>query len=96
MSVYATLTQEPWCFHPDQIARLTDWQIEYLYFAPARARAAEFRRASGQAGAPREPPPQSGPPTRAQYIAGARMLFGDSRDWGAEYDRLTGKTDAAR
>jgi hypothetical protein len=29
------LTQEPWCFHPDQIATLTDWQIEELYARPA-------------------------------------------------------------
>ena len=29
------LAQEPWCFHPNQIATLTDWQIEELYARPA-------------------------------------------------------------
>lgn len=32
------LTQEPWCFTLEEIARLTDWQIEELYYKPAKAR----------------------------------------------------------
>jgi hypothetical protein len=36
------LTQEPWCFHPEQIATLTDWQIEHLYAKPAIERAKQI------------------------------------------------------
>lgn len=38
---------EPWCFTPDQIARLTDFQIEWLYLRPAARRAAELAAAAG-------------------------------------------------
>ncbi len=38
------LAQEPWCYHPDQIARLTDWQIVNVYLKPAASRAAEMRK----------------------------------------------------
>ena len=38
------LTQEPWGFTPDQIGRLTDWQIENLYAKPAQKRAEEFAK----------------------------------------------------
>lgn len=51
MDSYVGLCQEPWCFHPDQIARLTDWQIVHLYFEPAIERSkqmeAERSRATG-------------------------------------------------
>ena len=36
------LAQEPWCFHPDQIAAMTDWQIENLHARPAVERAKRF------------------------------------------------------
>ncbi len=36
------LAQEPWCYTPDQIGELTDWQILNLYAKPAAERAAEF------------------------------------------------------
>lgn len=38
------LSQEPWCYTPEQIGRLTDWQVENLYALPAQERAEEFRR----------------------------------------------------
>lgn len=38
------LVQEPWCFHPAQVAELTDWQIVELYLKPASERADEFQR----------------------------------------------------
>ncbi len=38
------LAQEPWCFHPNQIARLTDWQIINVYLKPAAKRAEAMRR----------------------------------------------------
>jgi hypothetical protein len=37
--MHEMLTQEPWCAFPDQIANLTDWQIEHLYARPAIERA---------------------------------------------------------
>jgi hypothetical protein len=33
------MCQEPWCFTPAQVAELTDWQIEHLYYRPAIERA---------------------------------------------------------
>ena len=38
------LAQEPWCFDPDKIARLTDHQILKQYLEPAVKRAEEFAR----------------------------------------------------
>lgn len=46
---------EPWCFHPHQIASLTDWQIDNLYRKPQseriKALAADGPGAPGQPGA---------------------------------------------
>lgn len=41
---YVMLSQEPWCFTPEQIASLTDWQIENLYAIPAAERSEELRK----------------------------------------------------
>jgi hypothetical protein len=41
--MYQTLAQEPWCFHPEQIASLTDWQIENLYAKPALERSKKWQ-----------------------------------------------------
>jgi hypothetical protein len=41
---YVMLVQEPWCYTPDQVAELTDWQIEHLYARPAAERAEELRK----------------------------------------------------
>ncbi len=38
-SLHELLAQQPWCFHPEQIATLTDWQIERLYARAALQRA---------------------------------------------------------
>jgi hypothetical protein len=43
------LAQEPWCFHPDQIARLTDWQIMNVYLRPAVKRSEQMRKEMKQA-----------------------------------------------
>jgi hypothetical protein len=40
------LCQEPWCFAPETIERLTDWQITHLYAKPALERAEEIRKSS--------------------------------------------------
>lgn len=52
------LAQEPWCYTPEQIARLTDWQIENLYAKPAHERAEQMRRESASSSMPA---PSAGP-----------------------------------
>lgn len=81
--MYAALAQEPWCFTPDQIARLTDYQIMRLYLVPAAER-------GRQPGEP-VPPPGGRTPTREEYVRGGLAVApGSTRaHWEAEYDRLT-------
>jgi hypothetical protein len=38
------LAQEPWCFAPETIANLTDWQIVNVYLRPAMKRSEEMRK----------------------------------------------------
>jgi hypothetical protein len=38
------LCQEPWCFSPEQVERLTDWQVTHLYALPAEKRSEDIRR----------------------------------------------------
>jgi hypothetical protein len=61
---YEMLAQEPWCFTPAAIGRLTDWQVEQLYALPAAERAEEMRKdmpgASRPAASP-EPGPEPEP-----------------------------------
>lgn len=52
------LSQEPWCYTPDQWSRLTDWQICELYALPAAARAERV-----EAEAKGLPPPAAGAAT---------------------------------
>jgi hypothetical protein len=64
------LSQEPWCYTPDQIGRLTDWQILNLYAKPAIERSKQYSTtpspgAAAPAGRTRphgEGAPSSGPP----------------------------------
>lgn len=35
---------DPWCFTPDQIAKLTRWQVENLYLNPAEKQSQELER----------------------------------------------------
>ena len=42
------LCQEPWGFTPEQVERLTDWQIENLYAKPAVERAERMARDVGE------------------------------------------------
>ena len=59
---YEMLCQEPWCYHPERIGKLTDWQIEHLYALPAAERAEEMRRDSpGAGGRPPAARPEPGP-----------------------------------
>jgi hypothetical protein len=38
------LAQEPWCFDPETISNLTDWQIVNVYLRPAMKRAEAMRK----------------------------------------------------
>ena len=42
------LAQEPWCYTPEQIGRLTDWQIEFLYARPALERSERMAPGKGK------------------------------------------------
>jgi len=44
------LCQEPWCFTPAQVGRLTDWQVEHLYAKPAAERAERMQQDFPQPG----------------------------------------------
>lgn len=37
------MAQEPWCYTPEQIADLTNWQIEHVYLRPAMERNKKMR-----------------------------------------------------
>lgn len=86
---------EPWCFTPDQIARLTDYQILHLYILPAvrRSREAELRGkgmdpelAAGVAGSEPSIPPR-------EAMVHALMAMGMSRSAAeSEYDRQLAET----
>jgi hypothetical protein len=52
------MAQEPWCFHPEQIATLTDWQLEYLYRQPAEERTRQMKKEQP----PLSPAPEPRPP----------------------------------
>ena len=53
------LLQEPWCFHPEQVASLTDHQIIERYVLPAARRAEEREREVAESRA--APPPAASP-----------------------------------
>lgn len=86
---YVMLAQEPWCYTPSEIGRMTDWQIEYLYARPAAERAEEFRRMSkGDPLPPKrpeksnEPEPEPGTPEHRRRVMTAFMVgpFAMSRE----------------
>lgn len=88
MDVYGTLCTEPWCFHPEQVNRLTDWQIWSLVIRPAVLRARQTR-GGGQRPRGRKRP-KSRLPTRDEYIQMGLRFGGTEDHWAAEYDRAMG------
>jgi hypothetical protein len=70
------LAQEPWCFSPDQIARLTDRQITDWYIRPAADRARAARNLPPLPD-PRAPEPQTDqPPPRAAVVGVMHHVLG--------------------
>ena len=59
------LAQEPWCFHPDRIATLTDHQIDHVYVGPAAERSEEMRKDLPDAAGPNRAPSGYRPPRAA-------------------------------
>lgn len=105
---YTALTQEPWCFTVEQIARLTDWQIVELYLKPANERSERMRadmpatpgKTVNAVGSRREPSPDSEPGTEAhrrQIVAGMMGTMGMPRQRAeAEYDRQLAEWQATQ
>jgi len=96
--VYGLLCNEPWCWHPADVGRLTDYQIFELVLRPAarRARRAERDRGPGAA-LPRRKAKAggSGLPDREGYVAVGVGTFGMTPEQaGAEWDRCTGGATA--
>lgn len=83
------MAQEPWGFSPDQLAKLTDFQVLELYLKPAAERADSLKREP----APRrnDVPAPNGVPRRADFIAAMQAEYGDRGDYGVLYDDLYGK-----
>ena len=77
------LAQEPWCYDPARIGRLTDWQIERLYAGPAAERAKEATGGPPKSpGARRDAAAAAEPGTtehRAQIVGALMGTFGMSR-----------------
>jgi len=86
------LALEPWGFGPDQLARLTDFQVVELYLKPAAERAEQLRRET-PAHAPRraDVPAPDGVPRRADFISAMQAEYGDRGDYGVMWDGLYGK-----
>ncbi len=72
---------EPWCYTPDEVARLTDFQIWHQYMRPAAERAKQLggggRTVSGSAAAPVAgsdgPPGEPGSDEHRRACVGAYM-----------------------
>lgn len=99
--MYELLAQEPWCWHPDQIARVTDYQIERLYQGPAKRRAEAFDRPGGgsrrNAPGPVADPFANGLPRRADFVLQMQVQFkGTEKHWGGVWDRMKAQLDAKR
>jgi hypothetical protein len=80
---------EPWCYTPDQIARLDAWQVENLYLKPQKAMMDELKSGDDGRGwvdgaATEELPP------REVFVAEMAAEFPDEplQKWHDDYDRL--------
>lgn len=112
LEAYVALAQEPWCFHPEQIAKLTDWQIAKLYLEPAWERAEKLREdvpPPPAGGRPNLPPRRGGraaapdyepgtPEHREQLVTAAFMgVMGMKREQAERYyDRQLAAWQAER
>jgi len=94
LKAHQMLAQEPWCFHPAQIAVLTDWQIEHLYARPALERAKQMKAdtTSPTKATPEAEIPKAGDPKMEDYVIEQFMKMGMSRKKAkAKYDQQAKK-----
>lgn len=94
------MAQEPWCFHPEQIATLTDWQVMHLYLKPAMDRAEQMRKdmekdrqkIPGSPSQPSQPFSADVPlPTLEQILDAAERLGIDPEKAREGYEKLRAK-----
>lgn len=85
---------EPWCFAPEQIGKLTDWQIWELYVKPAVRR----QRDATRKGRGRKPPKDryGGVPSREEFIKGGLHFGLTAEHLGAEFDRWAATEEGQR
>lgn len=77
---------EPWCFPPDVIAGMTDWQIEDLYLKPAVERVKRVQ--GGRDGTPEPTPEADAMPSRREFVGMATREGVPAAVAHAEYDRM--------
>ncbi len=81
--MFGLLCNEPWCWTPAVVGKLTDWQVwEIIVKAAAR-------RKGKRAGLPPKKAGKSRMPSREEYILVGTATFGqDAEALGREYDRV--------
>jgi hypothetical protein len=87
--------QEPWGFTPNEVSRLTPWQVARLYLRPAAERAdeQEHKAGGGSAGTNWA----KGLPPKAAFVADHAARFGGpAAKWEAAWDRMKAAEDADR
>lgn len=82
------MAQEPWGFSPDQLAKLTDFQVLELYLKPAAERADQLKREQPGAARKHDVPAPGGKPKRADFVAAMQAEYGDRGDYGVLWDDL--------
>lgn len=76
---------EPWCFTPEQVARLTDTQIRRLYFAPRDENGRLLEPPSLSKVLAKEPEL----PNRETFIAEMLANFGETAEhWDSMYTEI--------
>lgn len=92
--VYKLFTMEPFCWHIEQIACLTDYQIDKYYLKPGKELSDEYERKTkgsiGGGGSKGESVSEGGFPqiTLKKYLNFKKMYLGDQFDeqyWTEQY-----------
>lgn len=89
-NVYEFFAQEPYCWHPAQIATLTDVQIEHLYLTPAKRRSDAMKaKAGGFDYSHLSDDAETPLPTRAEFVRGmVGAQGGTAAHWSEVYDKM--------
>lgn len=100
--MFQALCGEPWLYRPEEVGRLTDYQVWEILIRPAARKQRQWDREYGRRKArPGRPPKRKpntdgrpdGVPTRKQYIAIGRQLGLTRKQAAAEYDRQMAAMD---